>query len=176
MAPGLAAFGVFLCVFQRSSCWPWALASRSRLLPTAPNTEPTPARIPVRGGRSARRLGCLFEVPHLQVLIELGVAGPGDSFRAPALRAVDLEAGRLAASYGARLIEVGARDGHSGAVTAAARLLAAEGRSGMLTLPADIPLVTPAEIARLLAAHLPAPSFTIVPSHDQRGSNAIAGT
>ena len=86
---------------------------------------------------------------------------------------VDPEAGRLAASYGARLIEVGARDGHTGAVTAAARLLAAEQRSGMLTLPGDIPLVTAAEIARLLAAHLPAPSFTIVPSHDERGSNAI---
>jgi 2-phospho-L-lactate guanylyltransferase len=87
---------------------------------------------------------------------------------------VDREAGRLAANYGARLIEVGARDGHTGAVTAAARLLAAEHRSGMLTLPGDIPLVTPAEIARLLAAHLPAPSFTIVPSHDEQGSNAIA--
>ena len=87
---------------------------------------------------------------------------------------VDPEAGRLAATYGARLIEVGARDGHTGAVTAAARLLAAEQRAGMLTLPGDIPLVTPAEIARLLAAHPPAPSFTIVPSHDERGSNAIA--
>jgi 2-phospho-L-lactate guanylyltransferase len=79
---------------------------------------------------------------------------------------VDPEAGRLAVSYGARLIEMGARDGHTGAVTAAARLLAAEQRSGMLTLPGDI--------ARLLAGHLPAPSFTIVPSHDERGSNAIA--
>jgi 2-phospho-L-lactate guanylyltransferase len=87
---------------------------------------------------------------------------------------VDPEAGRLAASYEARLIEVGARDGHTGAVTAAARLLAAEQRSGMLALPGDIPLVTPSEIATVLAAHLPAPSFTIVPSHDERGSNAIA--
>src|SRR6516165_3398393 len=87
---------------------------------------------------------------------------------------VDAKAGRLAARYGARVIEVGARDGHTGAVTAAARLLAAEGRAGMLTLPADIPLVTPAEIAGVLAAHPPAPSFTIVPSHDERGSNAIA--
>lgn len=86
---------------------------------------------------------------------------------------VDDEAGRLAAGYGARLIEAGARDGHTGAVTAAARLLAAEGSAGMLTLPGDIPLVTPAEIAIVLAAHPPAPSFTIVPSHDERGSNAI---
>jgi 2-phospho-L-lactate guanylyltransferase len=87
---------------------------------------------------------------------------------------VDPEARLVAVRYGGRPIETGARDGHSGAVAAAARLLAAEGRSGMLTLPGDIPLVTPAEIAQLLAAHLPAPSFTIVPSHDEQGSNAIA--
>ena len=87
---------------------------------------------------------------------------------------VDAEAGRLAARYGARLIEAGARDGHTGAVTAAARLIAAEGCAGMLTLPGDIPLVTPGEISSILAAHSPAPSFTIVPSHDERGSNAIA--
>ena len=86
---------------------------------------------------------------------------------------VDAEAGRLAARYGARLIEAGARDGHTGAVTAATRLIAAEGRSAMLTLPGDIPLVTPGEISSILAAHSPAPSFTIVPSHDERGSNAI---
>jgi 2-phospho-L-lactate guanylyltransferase len=87
---------------------------------------------------------------------------------------VDAAAGQLAARYGARMTELGARDGHTGAVTAAARLLAAEGRGGMLTLPGDIPLVTPAEIAGVLAAHSPAPSFTILPSHDERGSNAIA--
>jgi len=87
---------------------------------------------------------------------------------------VDPEAGRLAASWGARLVEAGARDGHTGAVAAAMRLLVGEGRAAMLALPGDIPLVTPAEIARLLAVHPPAPSFTIVPSHDERGSNAIA--
>jgi len=87
---------------------------------------------------------------------------------------VDPEASRLAARYGARLVETGARNGHTGAVATAARLLAAEGRAGMLALPGDIPLVTPAELAELLAAHPPAPSFTIAPSHDERGSNAIA--
>ena len=87
---------------------------------------------------------------------------------------VDPEASHLAARYGARLVETGARNGHTGAVAAAARLLAAEGRAGMLALPGDIPLVTPAELAELLAAHPPAPSFTIAPSHDERGSHAIA--
>ena len=70
---------------------------------------------------------------------------------------VDPAAGRLARRYGARLVEDGARDGHTGAVTAAARLLAAEGRAGMLTVPGDIPLVTADEIGRLIAAHRPAP-------------------
>jgi 2-phospho-L-lactate/phosphoenolpyruvate guanylyltransferase len=86
---------------------------------------------------------------------------------------VDPAARRVALPYGARLVEAGARDGHTGAVAAAARLLAAEGRGGMLTLPGDIPLVTADEITRLVAAHRPARSFTIVPSHDEGGSNAI---
>ena len=80
---------------------------------------------------------------------------------------------RLAAQYGATCRADGARDGHTGAVTAAARRLAAGGAAGMLTLPGDIPLVTAAEIGRLIAAHRPAPSFTIAPSHDEMGSNAI---
>jgi 2-phospho-L-lactate guanylyltransferase len=85
---------------------------------------------------------------------------------------LDPAAKGLAARYGARFVEKGARDGHTGAVTAAGRLLAAENAAGMLTLPGDIPLVTPAEIAALLAAHRPAPAFTIVPSRDEQGSNA----
>jgi 2-phospho-L-lactate guanylyltransferase len=86
---------------------------------------------------------------------------------------VDREARRLALGYGTRILEGGARDGHTGAVAAAARVLAAEGHTGMLTLPGDIPLVTAAEIDQVVAAHRPAPSFTIVPSHDEGGSNAI---
>ena len=86
---------------------------------------------------------------------------------------VDREAGKLARRCGARLVEDGARDGHTGAVAAAARLLAAEGMGGMLAVPGDIPLVTAAEIATLLAAHRPAPAFTIAPSHDEGGSNAV---
>src|SRR5580704_14811829 len=81
---------------------------------------------------------------------------------------LDAAACRLAARYGARIIETGARDGHSGAVAAAARLLAAEGCPGMLTLPGDIPLVTPAEITQLLAAHRPAPAFTITATREGR--------
>jgi 2-phospho-L-lactate guanylyltransferase len=86
---------------------------------------------------------------------------------------VDPVATSLASRYGARIITEGALEGHTGAVTAAARLLVREGRAGMMTMPGDIPRLLPAEIAATLAAHRAAPSFTIVPAHDDLGSNTI---
>jgi 2-phospho-L-lactate guanylyltransferase len=86
---------------------------------------------------------------------------------------VDPVAGSLAKRYGARIVTDGARDGHTGAVTAAARLLVREGRAGMMALPGDIPRLSSAEIVATLAAHRPEPSFTIVPAHDDLGSNMI---
>ncbi len=86
---------------------------------------------------------------------------------------VDPLATDLARRYGARVVTDGARDGHTGAVMAMARMLGAEGRAGMLAVPGDIPRVTAAEIAAVIEAHLLAPSVTIVPAHDERGSNAV---
>lgn len=89
---------------------------------------------------------------------------------------VDPMARELAIRYGARVFEDGACDGHTSAVMAAAQHLATEGRAGMLTVPGDIPLITPEEVSRVLAAHGEAPAFSIVPAHDRRGSNAILMT
>jgi 2-phospho-L-lactate guanylyltransferase len=86
---------------------------------------------------------------------------------------LDPIAAELAHRYGARVVTEGARDGHSGAVAAMARILGDEGRDGMLTVPGDIPRVTSAEIAAIIEARLPSPSVTIVPAHDGRGSNAV---
>jgi 2-phospho-L-lactate guanylyltransferase len=86
---------------------------------------------------------------------------------------LDPDAKALAQRYGARILTDDARGGHTAAVAAAARTLEAEGRSGMLQLPGDIPLVTADEISLLLAMARPAPSFTIAPSHDDFGSNAV---
>ena len=52
--------------------------------------------------------------------------------------------------------------------------LAQEGAAGMLQVPADIPLVTPEDIAALLAVHGEAPAITLAPSRDARGTNAVA--
>ena len=53
------------------------------------------------------------------------------------------------------------------------RVLVREGWAGMMTMPGDIPRLSAAEIAATLAAHRPAPAFTIVPAHDELGSNTI---
>jgi 2-phospho-L-lactate guanylyltransferase len=85
---------------------------------------------------------------------------------------IDPAAADIALRLGARVWSDGAQDGHSGAVTAAARRLATEG-SPMLTIPGDVPLVSPADIRQLLDIHSRKPGFTIVPARDERGSNAI---
>ncbi len=86
---------------------------------------------------------------------------------------LDARTTRLAQRIGARVLTDGAREGHTGAVTAAVRALGREGRGGMITMPGDIPRVTADEVAAVLAAHHAARSFTIVPAHDDRGSNAV---
>jgi 2-phospho-L-lactate guanylyltransferase len=79
----------------------------------------------------------------------------------------------FAQRLGARIVTDGARDGHTGSVTAAARLLAREGCGGMMAMPGDIPAVTADEVDAVIAAHRAAPAFTISPAHDDLGSNAI---
>ncbi|HSA81180.1 MAG TPA: 2-phospho-L-lactate guanylyltransferase [Geminicoccaceae bacterium] len=86
----------------------------------------------------------------------------------------DAEARRLADRYGARVLLEEAIRGHTAASTLGARTLAKEGAAGILQLPADLPLVTPADIAALLQAHGEAPAVTLAPSRDERGSNAVA--
>jgi 2-phospho-L-lactate guanylyltransferase len=86
---------------------------------------------------------------------------------------VDAQAEALARRYGAATIVDGAYDGHTGAVVAGARHLIAQGHCTMLTLPGDLPLIATSEIEQLIAAHGPAPAFTIAPAHDDLGSNAI---
>ena len=86
---------------------------------------------------------------------------------------LDPHATAVAARLGARAVTDGARDGHTGSVTAGLKLLAHERRGGMMTLPADIPAATSAEIEAVMAAHQPGPSFTISPAHDDLGSNTV---
>ena len=86
---------------------------------------------------------------------------------------LDPEASALAQHFGARVLTEGAADGQTGAVNAAARTLSREGSGAMLTIPGDVPLITPQEVEQLIAAHDRRPDFVIAPAHDGRGSNAV---
>jgi 2-phospho-L-lactate guanylyltransferase len=86
---------------------------------------------------------------------------------------IDPVAAALAERYGARVVMDGALDGHTGAVNGMARVLTAEAKGALLTVPGDIPRVTSAEIDAVVSSCRPAPSFTIVPAHDELGSNAV---
>lgn len=90
-----------------------------------------------------------------------------------ALVTLDPRATEVGRRYGARILTAGASSGHTGAVAAAARLLAAESVGGMLQLPGDVPLATADEISHVVSMHRTGPSFTIVPSHDEFGSNTV---
>lgn len=86
----------------------------------------------------------------------------------------DPQAQELASRYGARVLTEPANRGHTAASTFGAATLAREGAAGMIQLPADIPLVTAADIDAVVDAHGEAPAVTIAPSRDQLGSNAVA--
>ncbi len=86
----------------------------------------------------------------------------------------DKTAAALAMAHGAEVLEEAENRGQTAAVEAGARRLADQGVAGIMTIPGDVPLAPPAEIAQVLAAHGAAPAMTIVPALDSRGSNCIA--
>jgi 2-phospho-L-lactate guanylyltransferase len=137
------------------------------------------AAVPVKGFVNAKqRLVPMFKPAQRQALAAAMLEDVLAALAAAPLTGIlvntaDGKSAALARRYGARVVAIDARDGHTAAVAAMARLLAKDGVEAMLTVPGDIPRIIPAEISTLLQARLPAPSFTIVPSHDWRGSNAV---
>jgi 2-phospho-L-lactate/phosphoenolpyruvate guanylyltransferase len=137
------------------------------------------AAVPVKGFASAKqRLARVFAPGERQALatamLEDVLAVLATARLAGILvNTADRKSAALARRYSARVITIDARDSHTAAVAAMARVLAKDRAEAMLTVPGDIPRVTPAEMSTLLEARQPAPSFTIVPSRDWRGSNAV---
>ena len=86
------------------------------------------------------------------------------------------EAKSLAGHAGVRLLEEPAPSDLNLAVTMSARMLVAEGRTGMLVVPSDLPLVRPADIERILATLDTRPAVTLVTDRRGTGSNAVACT
>ena len=64
----------------------------------------------------------------------------------------------------------------SASVDWASRLLSEQGFDLVMRLPADVPLVGPEDIDRLLETPIPSPGALLVPSRDGTGTNAIIRT
>lgn len=86
----------------------------------------------------------------------------------------DAKAAAMARAADAFVIADAENAGTTAAVTKAAQHLSGMGREGMLVVPADVPLITPADIETILAAHGTAPSTTLVPAGMDGGTNALA--
>lgn len=86
----------------------------------------------------------------------------------------DAQAAAMAHAAGALVIADAGNAGTTAAVTKAAQHLAGMSREGMLVVPADVPLITPADIEMILEAHCAAPSITLVPAGSDGGTNALA--
>ena len=112
----------------------------------------------------------LMQVMLRDVLMALSAA---QGLAGIAVVTLDPWAQALAQQHGARIITEGAGEGHTGAVTAAASVLQAEGIAAILTLPGDVPAVKTPEVEALITTAGTPPTFIIAPAHDEQGSNAI---
>ena len=86
----------------------------------------------------------------------------------------DADAAAMAHAAGALVLADAENAGTTAAVTKAAGHLAGVGSDGMLVIPADVPLITPADIETIVTAHRAAPSVTLVPASIDGGTNALA--
>ena len=134
------------------------------------------AVVPVKELRHAKaRLAGALDPQHRRVLMLAMLEDVlGALARAPALDGIivatlDPDAAAAARRFGAAILREAAGEGHTEAVAAAARLLAKQG-SAMMTLPADIPLLRPEDVAAVAAC---GKDFVIVPSRDGTGTNAV---
>jgi 2-phospho-L-lactate/phosphoenolpyruvate guanylyltransferase len=99
--------------------------------------------------------------------------------RAPCLTGVlvvtgDHSAQAMAQAAGAVVLNDSDNAGMNAAVDKAARRLADAGRSGMLVIPADVPLITTADVETIVLVHRAGPSVTLVPAGNDGGTNALA--
>jgi 2-phospho-L-lactate guanylyltransferase len=86
------------------------------------------------------------------------------------------EAAQRAEQFGWRILWESRQVSESVSVDEASVLLKCEGIESVLRLPADLPLVTAADVEEVLSAGLPAPSAVLVPSRDCLGTNALLRT
>lgn len=138
------------------------------------------AVVPVKSfDRAKQRLGGLLSCEEREALAHamlkdvLSALADAPSLAGMTVITGDAQANAMARAAGARIIADADDAGETAAVTLAARHLADMGHESILVIPADVPLITPADIEALIAAHRPAPSLTLVPATGDGGTNAL---
>ena len=88
----------------------------------------------------------------------------------------DPEVAALAESLRAEVLWEAEARGQSAAVARGGRECLRRGVAAMLTMPGDIPLLTPADVEALASTAQAAPSVLMVPNRDETGTNALVLT
>jgi 2-phospho-L-lactate guanylyltransferase len=138
------------------------------------------AIVPVKDTRTAKqRLAAVMDqqtralLAHAMLEDVLSAVAAATSLAGLVVVTADPLAMQIAQRNGARILSEGGEEGQTHAMRYAVEVLAAQGRRAILTLPIDVPLITPQEIDAVVAAARREPEFVIVPAHDRQGSNAI---
>jgi 2-phospho-L-lactate/phosphoenolpyruvate guanylyltransferase len=140
------------------------------------------AIVPVKSLAEAKqRLACVLPLQARRTLMltmlrdVLATLGQVEALGPVVVVTPDAQAADHAAGCGARVLREGRAQGHSAAARAGFAHAAVHGAERALTVPADAPLVTPAEVARLIdaAASEAGARVVLVPSHDRDGTNAV---
>jgi coenzyme F420-0:L-glutamate ligase/coenzyme F420-1:gamma-L-glutamate ligase len=85
----------------------------------------------------------------------------------------DLEAAAIARARGAMVLLEEEQQSESYSVDAASGMLAEQGVQALLTIPADVPAIHTGDITAVLLEAASDRAVVMVPSHDEKGTNAI---
>lgn len=139
------------------------------------------AVVPVKSFAGAKqRLSVLLTEKERQTLSRLMLEDVLSALtRTPSLAGIavitaDQDAAAMAGAAGALVLNENRDAGTTAAVTLAVQRLDEMGREAVVVLPADVPLITPADVGRIVAAHRASPAMTIVAASADGGTNALA--
>lgn len=138
------------------------------------------AAVPVKDlAHAKQRLLPVLDPIERRALARAMLADVLRALRAAALDAVwvvtrEPETAALARALGAEPLAEAENRGHSAAVATAQAEAARGGARVFLTVPGDVPCLTPGEVQALAAAASPAPCAVLAPSRSGLGTNGVA--
>jgi 2-phospho-L-lactate guanylyltransferase len=140
----------------------------------------TYAVIPAKDFHLAKQRLAAFLQPHERRLLAramladtLTACTQGTGLAGVGVVTCDRSVADMAESFGVEVLWEPQAAGHSQAVAFAAQLCRQRGVASMLTLPGDLPLLTPADVAAIIAPPQPPVPVVLVPNRDDLGTNAM---